>query len=67
MCNPGKRDGQIHLQDNKGEKYLYNFEKNEFVAKNGKPLPKSIRKMIESDKGLQNAIKRGKEELNGKR
>ena len=44
--NPGKRPGQVHYQDAKGNKYLYSPEKNRFVDSQGNLAPKSVNDLL---------------------
>jgi hypothetical protein len=56
---PGRRPGQLHLQDSRGGKYLYDFEANEFVG-----LPRSLAKKIAADPGVDRAINQARRILN---
>jgi RHS repeat-associated protein len=53
--NPGKRAGQLHFQDKKGDKpkYLFDFETKKF-----KNAPNSVNKLL-SDEQIQKAINKG--------
>lgn len=51
--NPGQRTGQIHYQDNKGNKYLYDAAKKEFTG-----ASKSLNKRLLSDRGIQKGIQK---------
>ncbi len=51
--NPGQRAGQLHYQDNAGNKYLYDPKTNSFPD-----APKSVNGLLE-DTEFQNAIKKG--------
>jgi hypothetical protein len=55
---PGVRPGQLHLQDDTGNKYLYDFEAEEF-----KSLPRSIADKIAEDPAARRAIVTGKRYL----
>ena len=46
--NPGQRPGQIHYQDEKGTKYLFDQEKKVFVDKSGNVAPKSVNDNLEN-------------------
>ncbi|PWK52952.1 intein [Pleionea mediterranea] len=48
--NPGQRPGQVHYQDNKNNKYLYEPKTNSF-----RDAPKSVNKML-NDKKFKGAI-----------
>jgi len=54
--NPGKRDGQLHFQDNDNNKYLYDFGTKTF-----KGMSKTLQKKMESTpgflEGIQKALK----------
>jgi hypothetical protein len=52
--NPGQRPGQLHLQDNNGNKYLYDFATGRFEG-----LPNSVAKNLYSIRGVQSAIIKG--------
>lgn len=56
--NPGQRPGQIHYQDNNGNKYIYDVQTNSF-----KNAPKSVNSLLKDpafsaaiQKGLQNYL-----------
>jgi len=51
--NPGKRPGQIHHQDNHGNKYLYDLKTDSFVG-----APKKVNDLLK-DPGFRNGIKKG--------
>ena len=51
--NPSQREGQIHYQDNKGGKFLYDIKTNTFRG-----VSKSVNKMLNSSV-IKNAIKKG--------
>ncbi|MEU4058466.1 hypothetical protein [Rhodococcus qingshengii] len=51
---PGERAGQMHLQDDRGGKYYYNFNTQEFEG-----APKSLIKKIQGDNAYQNALNKG--------
>ena len=51
--NPGQRPGQIHYQDNAGNKYLYDPTTNSFPD-----APNSVNKLL-SDPGFNAAIQKG--------
>ncbi len=51
--NPGQRPGQIHYQDNNGNKYLYDPETNTFIN-----APKSINKLLK-DARFQQSVNKG--------
>ncbi|QLG92878.1 hypothetical protein HZF02_13260 [Pseudomonas yamanorum] len=51
--NPGQRAGQIHYQDNDGNKYLYDPATNTFPS-----APKSVNKLLEDTK-FRLAIEKG--------
>ncbi|MGB3430325.1 hemagglutinin repeat-containing protein [Achromobacter sp.] len=51
--NPGQRPGQIHYQDNEGNKYLYDSSTNSFPD-----APKSVNKLL-LDKKFMQAIEKG--------
>lgn len=55
---PGTRPGHLHLQDDAGNKYLYNFEADEFEG-----LPRSLAKTILKDPAATRAIATGKRYL----
>ena len=50
--NPGQRPGQIHYQDNAGNKYLYNPEARSFSG-----APRAINRLLE-DKNFESAIEK---------
>lgn len=52
--NPGSRPGQMHLQDDSGNKYYYNFNTGQFEG-----APNSFIKKIMSDPQYQRAIRKG--------
>jgi hypothetical protein len=52
---PGARPGQLHLQDEAGGKYLYDFDANEFAG-----LPRSLAKQIANDPTVARAIAKGR-------
>jgi uncharacterized protein YukE len=56
--DPGGRPGQIHLQDYRGNKWQYDFEEKRFVG-----LPRSMEKLITTDRRALQAVKRGLEQL----
>ncbi|MCW0190082.1 MAG: hypothetical protein OJJ55_02195 [Rhodococcus sp.] len=51
---PGVRAGQMHLQDDRGGKYYYNFNTQEFEG-----APQSLIKKIQGDNAYQNALNKG--------
>jgi filamentous hemagglutinin len=51
--NPGQRPGQIHYQDNDGNKYLYNP-----ASKSFPDAPKSVNRLLDNS-GFSNAIQKG--------
>ncbi|MEY8769543.1 hypothetical protein AB6T85_03690 [Erwinia sp. ACCC 02193] len=51
--NPGQRPGQLHYQDNKGNKYLYDPQKNSFPD-----APKSVNNLL-NDSSFKKAIDKG--------
>ncbi|BCF86535.1 hypothetical protein RQCS_60800 (plasmid) [Rhodococcus qingshengii] len=51
---PGERAGQMHLQDDRGGKYYYNFNTQEFEG-----APQSLIKKIQGDNAYQNALRKG--------
>ena len=51
--NPGQRPGQIHYQDNQGNKYLYDPSTNSFPD-----APNSVNKLL-NDPGFSAAIEKG--------
>jgi hypothetical protein len=55
---PGRRAGQLHLQDSAGNKYLYDFEADEFEG-----LPRSLLDKIADDPAANRAIITGKRYL----
>lgn len=56
--NPGQRPGQIHYQDNSGNKYLYDP-----VTKSFPDAPKSVNKLLEDERFSQAIIKGMKQYL----
>ncbi len=66
--NPGKRDGQIHYQDENNTKYLYSIKQNKFFGKNSESgvfdvdAPKKVNELL-GDKDVQKAIEKGKQYL----
>lgn len=50
--NPGQRPGQVHYQDNKGNKYLYDAQKGTFPG-----APKSVNSLL-NDKKFSKGIKK---------
>ncbi len=52
--DPGGRPGQMHLQDNKGHKYLYNFFTNKFDG-----APNGYLKKISKDPDFNKGITKG--------
>ncbi|WP_236474237.1 Hint domain-containing protein, partial [Pseudomonas syringae] len=57
--NPGQRPGQIHYQDNEGNKYLYDPASKTFPS-----APKSVNKLLDNV-GFQKAIIKGMEKYLG--
>lgn len=55
---PGVRPGQLHLQDDSGNKYLYDFDADEF-----KDLPRSLADKLTDDPAAKRAIATGKRYL----
>lgn len=55
--NPKGRKGQIHYQEG-NKKYLYDSKKGQFIG-----APKRINKLLQEDKNVQNAIKKGEKYL----
>lgn len=55
---PGRRPGQLHLQDDAGGKYLYDFDANAFVG-----LPRSLQRQIANDPAVARAIAAGRRYL----
>lgn len=55
---PGARPGQLHLQDVAGNKYLYDFDADEFRG-----LPRSLADKLVIDPAAQRAIVIGKRYL----
>lgn len=55
---PGRRPGRLHLQDESGGKYLYDFEAGEFRG-----LPRSLARQIENDPAVAHAIAKGRRYL----
>lgn len=55
---PGSRPGQLHLQDDAGGKYLYDFEAGQFPG-----LPKSLAKQVGKDPNIGRAIGTGRRYL----
>ncbi len=51
--NPGQRPGQLHYQDNKGNKYLYDPKSNSFPD-----APKSVNNLL-NDSSFRKAINKG--------
>ena len=51
--NPGQRPGQLHYQDNKGNKYLYDPQTNSFPD-----APKSVNNLL-NDSSFKKAIDKG--------
>ncbi|WP_186374660.1 VENN motif pre-toxin domain-containing protein, partial [Yersinia rohdei] len=51
--NPGQRSGQLHYQDNQGNKYLYDPKTNSFLD-----APKSVNNLL-YDTGFKKAIEKG--------
>jgi hypothetical protein len=56
---PGVRSRRLHLQDSSGNKYLYDFQTNEFAG-----LPKTLAKKVLNDPGVARAIAKAKAYLN---
>jgi hypothetical protein len=52
--NPGKRDGQLHFQDNDGNKFLYDFESKTFRG-----MSKTLLKKMEKAPGFQDGVQKG--------
>ena len=63
-ANPGQRPGQIHFQDNKNNKYLYNNKDGRFYSRDPKtnkwnvPAPNRINEQL-SNPNVQRAIQTG--------
>jgi filamentous hemagglutinin len=55
---PGVRPGQLHFQDDAGNKYLYDFEDDTF-----RDLPRSLADKIAADPAVQRAVATGKRYL----
>jgi hypothetical protein len=55
---PGVRPGQLHLQDDAGNKYFYDFEADEFAD-----LPRSLAEKIADNPAAKRAIVTGKRYL----
>ncbi len=55
---PGKRPGQLHLQDDSGGKYLYDFTDCRFVG-----APRALEKILAKDPKVARAIEKGSEYL----
>jgi len=55
---PGVRPGQLHVQDKAGNKYLYDFEAEQF-----KELPRPLAETLAADPAAQRAIVTGKRYL----
>lgn len=55
---PGVRPGQLHLQDDAGNKYVYDFEADEFDG-----LPRSLAEKIAADPAANRAIVTGRRYL----
>jgi hypothetical protein len=55
---PGVRPGQLHLQDDHGNTYLYDFEADEFAG-----LPRAIAQKIRPDPAVARAVATGKRYL----
>ena len=66
--SPGQRDGQIHYQDEKNVKYMYDMKQNKFFSKNKETgnfdveAPRKVNELLEN-KQVQKAIEKGKEKL----
>lgn len=56
---PGERAGQLHLQPREGGRYLYDFERNEFMN-----LPPYLRRAVARDPGVARAVEKGRRILN---
>ena len=69
--NPGQRPGQIHFQDNKKNKYLYNNKDGRFYSRDPKtkkwnvPAPNRINEKL-SNPNVQRAIQTGNKYLGNK-
>lgn len=55
---PGIRPGQLHLQDDAGNKYLYDFDTEQFQG-----LPRSLAEKLADDPAAKRAIVTGKRYL----
>jgi hypothetical protein len=55
---PGTRPGQLHLQDDAGNKYLYDFDNDEFEG-----LPRSLADKLRQDPAVKRAVATGKRYL----
>jgi len=61
---PGKRPGQVHYQDGKGGKYVYNSKEGKFMGRNSKTgqytesAPNSVNKQLENE-DFKKAIDKG--------
>jgi len=55
---PGVRPGQLHLQDEAGNKYLYDFEADEFEG-----LPRALVEKLADDPAATRAVVTGKRYL----
>lgn len=59
--NPGQRPGQLHYQDNKGNKYLYDPQTNSFPD-----APKSVNNLL-NDSSFKKAIDKGMTQYPGEK
>ena len=58
--NPSQRQGQIHYQDNNGDKYIYDSNKGKFFGNNKQKTeaPKAVNKLLKNEK-FRKAIEKG--------
>ncbi|WP_276836590.1 hemagglutinin repeat-containing protein [Megasphaera stantonii] len=57
--NPHGRDGQIHYQDKKGNKWIYDINKNNFYDLDGNVAPPRVQKKL-NDPEIKKAIEKAK-------